>query len=75
MLDGNRIEPYKFVEKVHNFLFKFLYANVDDHTADILQLKRASTLNIYEQNSMVVYQIKLLYIRIVVKPSLFQFIL
>uniref|UniRef100_A0A182PBK7 WD repeat-containing protein 55 homolog n=1 Tax=Anopheles epiroticus TaxID=199890 RepID=A0A182PBK7_9DIPT len=53
MLDGNQIQPYRFVQKECTFLFNFHYAKLDECLQQICQLYRASTLPSYEQNSMI----------------------
>ncbi|XP_050076251.1 protein FAN-like [Anopheles maculipalpis] len=53
MLDENRIQPYRFVQKECTFLFYFHYAKLDECLQQICQLYRASTLPSYEQNSMI----------------------
>ncbi|XP_035898589.1 protein FAN-like [Anopheles stephensi] len=53
LLDQNRIQPYRFVQKECAFLFHFHYAKLDECLQQICQLYRASTLPSYEQNSMI----------------------
>lgn len=54
MLDGNIISPYKFKNKQKtSFTFVLKYVSIDECLPKIQQLQRASTLPIYEQNSMV----------------------
>lgn len=54
MLDGNIIAPYKFQNKQKtSFTFVLKYVSIDECLPKIQQLQRASTLPIYEQNSMV----------------------
>lgn len=54
MLDGNIISPFKFHNKAKtSFTFVLKYVSTDDCLPKIQQLQRASTLPIYEQNSMI----------------------
>ncbi|XP_023316576.1 protein FAN-like [Trichogramma pretiosum] len=53
MLEGNILAPHKFIHKITEFKFAFNYAKVDDCLPQILQLIRASTLPIAEQNAMI----------------------
>uniref|UniRef100_A0A182QB95 WD repeat-containing protein 55 homolog n=1 Tax=Anopheles farauti TaxID=69004 RepID=A0A182QB95_9DIPT len=53
MMDGNVVQPYRFVQRECTFLFHFHYAKLDECLQQICQLYRASTLPSYEQNSMI----------------------
>ena len=56
MLEGNILAPYKFIHKNTRFFFSFNYAKVDtDCLPQTLQLLRAATLPMAEQNAMVIF--------------------
>jgi factor associated with neutral sphingomyelinase activation len=50
---NDTIAPYVNKNEKKSFLFNLHYVKVSDYLPQICQLKRASSLNIYEQNSMV----------------------
>ncbi|XP_012260336.2 protein FAN [Athalia rosae] len=53
MLQGNVLAPHKFVHKPEHYLFRFNYATIEDCLPQILQLLRAATLPMAEQNAMI----------------------
>lgn len=60
MLEKNILAPYKFVHEPREFQFILNYAKAEDCLPQILQLMRASTLPIAEQNAMVCVKFQLI---------------
>jgi len=49
MMEDSAVAPFKFIREPASFVFAVKYGKLEDHLAQICQLRRAATLSPVEQ--------------------------